>query len=214
MTTISSQALKQLVDREMRNPEYAKTMSGYLKNIVRKKYDQLLVDSIFQKNWRAGDTNIYDAHAFAAVHAQTLNGEILSCSIPATSTPHADRAAKENRAILAQLPDFRAVFDPDRGAGANDDGAISWDFELGLYTTVLRNGTHENWKYWIGPNRAPLEVGTTDAARTLLHLREEGLVCRWPYRSKRLLLLVNAERAAILEKRLISTVPCSCKMEE
>lgn len=41
------------------------------------------------------------------------------------------------------------------------------------------------------PRRAALEVGATAPSRTLLHLKEEGILARWPYGSDRIWLIVN-----------------------
>lgn len=212
MPTAHSTAIEDIVNEKLFDAEYARTLATYLKNIKTGKYDQLLVDAVFQKSWQEGQPNIYDAYAFAVIYSGLYGGTLASCSIPIGSAPGRDRNLSGNNEKLAALPEgFSAQFDPDRGRGASSDGRISWDFELGANSTrVLDGDEHENLKVWIGPGSAPLEVGTTAASRTLLHIMQDGRVCRWPYDSEDALLIFKIDSAHSKIETLNRT-PCACR---
>lgn len=211
MSTLHKTALEKVVNERMIDPAYAQALSAYLGNMKAGKYSPLLINAVVQKNWHHGSVNLYDAHAFMQIHGGLCDGTIASCAIPVGEVPGADRDVSGNNEKLSKLPaGFSARFDPDYGRGADSDGRIAWDFELGAHSTrILDGGEHENLKVWISPGKAPLEVGITEASRTLLHLGERGRVCRWPYGSKEMLLIFRIDRREV-RIETIDRTPCDC----
>jgi hypothetical protein len=132
--------------------------------------------------------NIYDAFAFASVHTWLCQGKVCAVRISVGAKPVADRETEEqNRRLLGVHPPFRAEF---WGGVGDDDGELAWDEPI----TVTR------WPFTTCPERcdikqrpgqAPLEVGTTKASRTALHLWVQGAVARWPYGSNEIVLFIS-----------------------
>lgn len=138
--------------------------------------------------------------AFAAVHAMVCAGEVAQVLIGAAGGPVVDSHREENAAQLADLPDpFQAAVDADQNR-AECDGTLKWDAPIVLDAAtgvVLLDSCRRGVKQpvsivtTVAPGWAPLEIGTTLASRTLLHLLEEGAVARWPYGSDCIRLLVR-----------------------
>lgn len=141
--------------------------------------------------------------AFAAVHAMVCTGEVAQVLIGAEGLnggPVVDRRREENAAQLADLPDpFQAAVDADQ-SGAECDGTLKWDVPITMDAAsglVLLDSCRRGVKQPVSvvttaaAGWAPLEIGTTMASRTLLHLLEEGAVARWPYGSDCIRLLVR-----------------------
>lgn len=215
MGTFHGDGMKRLVDDNMCDVEYATLISKYLLGLRTGKYQKLLVDSVFQKNNSSGGrANIYDAHAFMDVHSRIMNGQLATCSIPVGCGPLEDADVTGNNEILKQLPDgLAAEFNPGRGGGANDDGVFKWPFELGAWSSQIRDEgkTHDNLKFWFKPGRVPLEIGTTAGSRTFAHLLRGGGLCRWPYGSDSLFLILPTDGVMFeCRRQLASTTPCDC----
>lgn len=106
--------------------------------------------------------------ALAKVDAFVRAGDVRAVLIPVGMTPSRDRHREGNgRKLTEGLPsEFTAsVYD---GTDHDGDGLLGWG-----------PGTLSSWC-----TSAPLEIGYTDASRTVLHLLESGRVARWPYGSE------------------------------
>lgn len=141
--------------------------------------------------------------AFATVHAQICAGEVAQVLIGAEGLdggPHSDSRRGENAAALCRLPDpFQATVDADQRA-ADCDGTLKWDAPIkadaasgAVLLDACRNGVKQPVPIvaTIAAGWAPLEIGSTMASRTLVHLLEAGAVARWPYGSDFIHLLVR-----------------------
>ena len=90
-------------------------------------------------------------------------------------TPRGDRFRKENQAALNRLlPPGTSVMVDTSQRGAEMDGWINW--ETSVPFTAGDGTTGE-----IEAGEAPLEIGSTDATTTCLHLCRHGTVARWAY---------------------------------
>lgn len=195
MTTTAQRALEDIVNERMMDPEYTTTVATYLRKINSGEVDELLVNSIVQRDPRSGPISIYDAHVFMNIWIMIWQGQVVGFSIPIGVEPSRDHCIEDNNRKLKNLPQgFVASFDPDRGRGADNDGFMEWTKEIGAHSDYEDDdGRAQNRTVWIPPRRVVLEVGTTAAAKTMMHLGFQGAVCRWPYGSKNALVLINLE---------------------
>lgn len=109
--------------------------------------------------------------------------------------PHADRYYADNRQALSRLPDgitAEVYQEPSGGAGI-PDGTLTVSPDAVVFDDedphLERDATP-----W---SAMPLEIGRTDASRTLVHLMEDGAVARWPYGLDRLYTLVTTPRLSL-----------------
>jgi hypothetical protein len=135
--------------------------------------------------------------AFANIHHLISIGSIARLTVDVGDTPFGDKAIEQNNRILSGLPKlFEAVFHPEKGYAAWDDGYFSGKgnviFErtpIAKYQHLARHIVIDLYNQWI-----PLEVGTTDGHTTYMHLLMDGAVARWAYGSSAItvLLMLNA----------------------
>jgi hypothetical protein len=102
--------------------------------------------------------------------------------VPLGHIPRGDAARAENQAALADLPlGFTAeVYDGAACAG-DCDGSLTIPDDLVIVDEVdmaAGDRLERPARPW---SQIPLEIGSTDASRTFLHLAESGAVARWPY---------------------------------
>jgi hypothetical protein len=141
--------------------------------------------------------------AFAAVHTMVCAGEVAQVLIGASGLdggPVLDSHRDENAAKLAELPaPFQAAVDAAQ-RGGDCDGTLKWDAPITMDAAsglVLLASCRDAVKHPVpivataAAGWAPLEIGSTMASRTLLHLLQEGAVARWPYGSDCIRLLVR-----------------------
>jgi hypothetical protein len=130
-------------------------------------YPQSLVDVIVQKS--VGHSfDIYDAFCMAKFLLLMDRGELAIVVVPMGRGPFPDAQEDENNAVLARLP---ALFTASVASGnADQDGWIEWN------RPVKAIDGQE-----LPPGRAPLEIGTTKASRSLLHIQMDRSLARWPY---------------------------------
>ena len=130
--------------------------------------------------------------AFVRVHAEICKGLISMVDIVVDQEPSKDKERHENQVKLSDLPHpFEAEVSPDQ-SGGDCDGTLWWTEPIRAERLIgvpflppCRLGAKQgiNIPHWVEPDFAPLEIGFTSASRTLLHLREQGAVARWPYGS-------------------------------
>jgi hypothetical protein len=141
--------------------------------------------------------------AFAAVHMKICAGEIAQVLIGASGLdggPLSDSHRDGNTAKLTHLPSpFQVAVDLHQQA-ADQDGTLKWDAPIKMDSAsglVLLDACRNGVKHpvpivaTVAAGWAPLEIGSTMASRTLLHLLQEGAVARWPYGSDCIRLLVR-----------------------
>jgi hypothetical protein len=99
-------------------------------------------------------------------------------AVPVGAKPGRDSARAENAAKLANLP-FGFAATIYEGLSHDGDGHLSFPSGPGLEIVDSELGTRRPAD--VAWPQAALEIGSTDASRTLQHLMESGVVARWPY---------------------------------
>lgn len=178
MRTIHQQMLHEIVNEHCaQDSQWVTIVSRVLRLLMEGHWEQPYVDSLVQK-WSRYEYDIYDAYAFAQCHAALRVGSVLHATVRVAAGPRADKQVSENNRMLKQLPaPFFAQF---RGNNQDDDGFLAWH-EPVLFHRMHAAGQDELTP--IPPSTLPLEIGYTDASRTLLHFAQERGVARWPYGS-------------------------------
>lgn len=167
---------KELVARD--DTEKINFINKIYADFVSGDYNERFVDIIMQKFSRE-PIDIYDTYAYFLIWEAMMVGKINFAEIHIGKTPFGDKGVNENNEILSTLRHpFRAEFSPSKGRGYNDDGTFYWDIpiELGI---KIPDGTE--FQHTVAPWQAPLEVGYTNPETTLMHLKEQGYLARWPY---------------------------------
>ncbi|MEU2167920.1 hypothetical protein ACH47V_25460 [Micromonospora chersina] len=154
------------------------------------------VVDVFGQPHRAWDVG--QLFALACLDHLLVSGLLLLSEHPIGSLPRGDKHRAENQAALDRHldPDTTVSVDVDQRAG-EQDGFVSWAKAI---PGNGRNGVEE-----VPPGSAPLEIGSTDASTTALHLCKSGAVARWPYRHDTLSVLVMRDRNLINAVRLEQT---------
>lgn len=138
-----------------------------------------LVPIVGQIDRRAG-WSIGQVYAAALTLDGIMAGRILMRRLYVGEGPHADKMREENAAALAKLPEPWRVWVDETQYGADSDGWLKWDQPR----MFLQNETPEHaFGAWcaIDEGCAPLEIGTTNASRSWMHLVQSGSLARWPY---------------------------------
>jgi len=172
--------------RLAQEPQWGPVLVQYIEQMRNGFYPQGFVDAVCQSTtgWYP---DLYVAYCFANVCAWIGAGLVLTAKVEVGEEPLPDRDVEGNNIILSNLPwPFEAEFTGAKSSQDNDDGTFSWskpvEFGQVLYTGVEKAAL-------IGPRGTPLEVGTTNADRTLRHILHGGLA-RWPYESEWIYLFV------------------------
>jgi len=132
-----------------------------------------------------------DAYGVWLVDAWATAGLLAFGSIFLGAGPLPDRCVESNQLLLDGLPPpFTASFVPALHSGDCDDGHLRWSTAVDLRT---RRGGRPGNAQREPPGAAPLEVGATSVSRTIMHLRKEQRLARWPYESTNLLVGVLTE---------------------
>jgi hypothetical protein len=161
---------------------------------------------IAQADARAGDWPMEQVAAFLSVHAGLNSGKYARVDIDLLEVPWPDDERVKNAAVLAELPPpFHGWVDPSQNCSPGGDGIVSWTEPIhcqrstGLGSTDGDGSTRPIVKECMiraleSPNWGiPLEIGSTKASVTAMHLLHEQAVARWPYGSTVLTVLVNTE---------------------
>lgn len=180
----------QLLEEAGNDPTVAQLLISVLGKLRSGFYERKIVDAIFQRY--DGDATIEDAYAFSRIWTEIGIGLVHVQHFDIREHPFADAARKENHAALQRLKSFvdlqtgmplnlKVEFFGGRG---DQDGYVELRSDLVFQRAKCDDGCcPAAWA--IAPKRTwfPLEVGTTTAARTLGHLRQERGLVRWPYGS-------------------------------
>jgi hypothetical protein len=190
----------------MNDPQGRSVLTEYLWKLQSDFFDKAYQDVFMQKYM--GKPDFADAYAFAGLHMLMCSGEIASFKVDIGKSPLLDSQTEENNRILNVLqrsrssPKFRAVFVPGKGGSADDDGIFSWADCVDA--SIITEPPNKTARVVLDPMQVPLEVGYTEASKTLIHLRGEGGVARWPYGHNELTILVLCEDDNPLDSREFS----------
>jgi hypothetical protein len=117
--------------------------------------------------------------AVAAIHHNIMLGRILQLKVRALGEAEWDSERDYNAAGLAELAEpFRADVDRSQAMG-DEDGWLEWTEPV--LASAWRVEDEKEQLVLAQPRRVPLEIGVTKPSRTLMHLRQEHCVARWPY---------------------------------
>jgi len=181
--TIASQTLTRIVDEKLEDPKWVKVLIDIKRRLANSYYDQKYVDIIFQK-WDRFSVSFYDAYAFIQAWSMFQLAQVVMTEIRFGCKPLSDVLFVDNNKMLAMLePDITASVT----SGTDDcDGIlrVNYPFEMDMINSV----TGEK-KTKIAKGSYPLEIGYTNPEVTLLHLRGERKLARWPYESESIYLL-------------------------
>ena len=159
-------------------------------------FPQEWVDAVFQNH--SGAPTIHDAFVFHKIWHWIHTGRIGVVLVHVGSDPVADALVSDNQQALDKMtramPQFSATVRSGKGLH-DDDGVFQWSEPIAFSRHFMTDavcscdddvhscaaGYKEDWS--VGASGTMLEIGTTAASRTYLHIFAEGGVARWPYRS-------------------------------
>lgn len=193
MTTYHERGLVASFERALESaPELAASLIKVRKRI--REYDPKVVDFVVQKQ---RNMTLEETYAFSIVWHWFNSGQFYLASIPVGSTPFSDNQLELNQKALTELPEkgFRTKV----WCGSYEcDGEFSWDFDIGLTSFVksgkgtcdcgCKSSKRVPKVKTFAPASAPLEIGSTCASRSLLHLQQSRSLARWAYGHDEILL--------------------------
>ena len=187
--TMHEYVLEEIVEKRMRDG-WASLILDVRSRLRRREFDDEIVQAVFQHGM-SSSVSIEDAYVFAQVWSGMAVGHIAVCRIDVGAAPLADRDREENQAALdAGLP---YPFGASVEKGYDDDGVLDWSEPI--------RTTCGGQPYMFRPGGIALEIGSTAASRTLLHIRGQGGVARWAYDKTKVVLFLqhpNAPRPRML----------------
>jgi hypothetical protein len=182
MPAMHEQAAESLLDRWMSIPEGPRALYDAYTG-VRHGWGADYVDMLGQsaRNW-----TMEQICCFAILHVDIILGKIAIVRVRAGGTPRSDADRTRNAELVADLPEpFTATVHMTQH-GADADGTVSWDQPI---TVDVSPGPTDDGSSAravpaiVPPGAVPMEIGYSLPSRTLLHIREDGGVARWPYGS-------------------------------
>lgn len=186
-TSTHKRVIMEVVNRLMaESQEWRECLFHYQQLLHAGAFSQSYVDAVLQK-WNSSGYDIYDAYAFCQVHRQLCSGSIASARVGIGATPRGDKEVEYHNSVLHKSEN-RLFFGEFWGGLADSDGYLSWVKPL-EFEVAQCSETDDNIKRTsvvIEPRRVPLEVGTTEGSRTMVHLGFDGGLARWPYGSEEL----------------------------
>jgi hypothetical protein len=177
MSTRRAAVFRESIDEQaVDNPDFAHALFVGLTRLKKGEFSREIVDVVLQKE--DGEYNIYDAYGVGSMYASLQRGEAAVTFLDVPDVPRRDRNRDENDRILKHV---RRSFTADFYGGPGDeDGFVDWQ-DGEIFFTVA-DEKQEALRLKAGT--VPLEVGTTEVSRTLLHLVQELGLARWPYGHK------------------------------
>ena len=196
MSIWDSAARHQLVAECRKNPEAARIYIDILGKLREGFYDSSIVDVILQRY--DAEITIEEAYCFGKLFAEIGIGLIHVQSFEIGESPRADKERLHNHNALQQLRrqihvatlkplELKVAF---FGGAGDQDGYVELRSDLIFARESCQDGCCPAMRS-VAPKRTwfPLEVGTTTAARTLGHIRQERGLVRWPYNSTKVFFL-------------------------
>ncbi|GHC72270.1 hypothetical protein GCM10007079_05370 [Nocardiopsis terrae] len=184
----------------LKDPEGQKALINIFEGFMEGRWSQEYIRAIGQdyrlepRQWP-----IEQICSFALMHSYLMEGILRSVQIGVGETPSGDRYRVENSDALSNLPrPFRATVDLNQRNG-DQDGWLEWDEPIYVERSTgvayfLCPEDVPGPLYLVEkakPGRVPLEIGTTKASRSVLHVIQDAGVARWPYESERIHLFVS-----------------------
>lgn len=194
MTSAHETAAQAALDRFLCDPAGSNALRVYREGIRDGRYGSL-GDAIHQSD--LGTWPLEQVACFATVWSDVCSGDVAQVQISALGSPGADADREGNARQLADLPEpFRAVVDSAQNCD-DQDGFLEWDRPIQVEVSTGEPVTADDGSISprvvireLPPGSAPLEIGSTKASVTLMHLRSERCVARWPYGHDRIRLTV------------------------
>lgn len=188
-------AAEAALNRFLSDPAGGTALQVYRNGVKEGRYGDTAA-VIGQQHWRSS-WPLEQVACFATVYSELCSGDVAQVQISAGGTPGEDADRAGNQALLAGLlGPFTAEVDAYQNC-EDADGVLSWsepilmEVATGVGLVGPDGATRpEIVVREIPPGSAPLEIGTTFASNTLMHLRRERKVARWPYGHDRIRLLV------------------------
>lgn len=190
--SISTTAIRRIVDEKMTDAEWAPLLGNYAKKIRDGFWPQDYLDFLVQKFDKFGGYDIYDAYAFIRFHLLVSTGKLVGFNLGVGNTPCSDVQVGEMNSRLGNLPfPFSAIF---WGEKADSDGELVWSVPIYTDNTSVNPDFGSLRHVEIRSGKIPLEVGTTKGETSLLHILSEGGLARWPYGYNRIYVWLQPER--------------------
>jgi hypothetical protein len=171
--------------RKLRETEEGRALLASYRNMIEDRTGIEYTNAIGQPygGWTDGQVA-----AYSRVHYLVATGKVAKLRIPVEASPGRDADREGNQRRLTEgLPDeFNAEI--YEGNSHDGDALLSWPHDS-VMPWIDGYGIESERRLCEWTNTAPLEIGYTDASRTLLHLGEGGIVARWPYGSEDIWLL-------------------------
>lgn len=197
------QAVMETVNRLMEEShEWRECLFDYQQKLHAGFFSQSYVDAVLQK-WNRSGYDIYDAYAFCHVHRQLCSGSIASVRVGIGAMPRSDKEIEYHNSVLHRQGNC-LFFGEFWGGLADSDGYLTWSkpLEFEITKCSFTDDTIERTSVVIEPRRVPLEVGTTEGSRTIVHLAMDGGLARWPYGSEELYVYVVIDKNELGPYRL------------
>jgi hypothetical protein len=225
MSTVYSEAARNaVVSHVSDDPRWASILSDIVIKLNSNFYNKEFVRVFMQYSWHHGKYTLEDAYCFITTWGLIHDKKVGIVQVYVGETPVEDRNSEKNQALLDKglsehaLCVFcspvkfdgthdtnnyllfdgldRSIFKASFYGGAGDfDGVFEWLESICLVTGAIEDGSSETVR--IKNGTAPLEVGTTNAERTLTHVASGEGVARWPYDSEYITLLYPIVRMGI-----------------
>jgi hypothetical protein len=185
MGTLHQEAFANAFDEHIQDPLLCKAVVQFRRRLQAGAFPNSFVDVCFQSTTNRSPTML-EAYGFLRLWDHLLEGEMYLLRIPIGGTPFGDQCIESNQTLLNRVPKpFHALFVPERGRGADDDGHLKWDVPVTGRRVVGGRLVKEPCQ----PTALCLEVGSTVISKTLIHVAQGG-VARWPYGHKWITALV------------------------
>jgi hypothetical protein len=194
VTSAHIDAAEKTLDRLLADPAGGRALQVYREGIRSGRYGAT-ANVINQHHWNTWP--LEQVACFATVYSELCSGDLAQVQISVGGAPGEDADRAGNQALLADLPwPFTADVCAHQNC-ADEDGMLHWSepIMMEVATGVGLAGADGETRPQteireIPPGSAPLEIGTTFASNTLMHLRGDRALARWPYGQDRIRLLV------------------------
>lgn len=180
--------------RAAEDPEVGQRLGRLQEHLRMTKGDHL--QNAIGQPWRAAWT-LGQTWSYARVYHLLRTGSVVRVRVNVGTVPRQDRFRAENGAALSDLPEPFVASVCQEQNGGDCDGDFAWAGPIQL---------SQGWDGGIADmpafDQVSLEIGSTSASRTLLHLVETGCVARWPYGSEDIWLFVGFPNPFAFQARL------------
>ncbi|MFF1444094.1 hypothetical protein [Streptomyces sp. NPDC058295] len=198
--TLHEELAQDLLDDITASPAAAAVFAGWRRRFKEGDYDPAYVARIGQTQRDPAYWPLEQVAAFVAIHAGLMAGRFAHVEVDVGHSPGPDADRSGNAVKLQEAhPLFHADLDMHQN-GADCDGWLSWEEPIAVNKSsglglVTGCGTSPvEVIMHVDSHGVPLEVGSSKASRTYLHLLQEDGVARWAYGDDRIYLLLNVQR--------------------